>query len=430
MPPTDTLPAPAPTSTSQTPRRGLLDPSIYDKILTDQDKKPVTLKLKRAIPVQSQPGNWLDTKILNADKDDKLTNGENAVLSAAASIVNSIDPRIAAAFPNGRPMMDQSEPVSCKHCKKPVLKIAAASHIKECLRKKQEKMQKKKEAKDAAMRKGRNNGLSPDPELEDGDRKITGRKTALAEDGSDLKSKSGKKRKAEDGSLLDGASAKKKKKDDLKSKAAKPKGPVDVEKQCGVPLANGMLCARSLTCKSHSMGAKRAVPGRSLPYDMLLAQYQKKNQAKQQRAAIDASAAMADELLEPPGTIDSDEERDAVMASFTRAFRPNAFTGSRVAAPSLFSSGPMIPARSKYKMVRIKEMLNHALGGVKGANLFATPATLMAQQTPLQSALPPGPSSDDLMGSHSRRPSMTMGRPGSLHPGSRKASMSGAVAAA
>ncbi len=30
------------------------------------------------------------------------------------------------------------------------------------------------------------------------------------------------------------------------------------------------------------MGAKRAVPGRSLPYDMLLAAYQKKNQAKQQ----------------------------------------------------------------------------------------------------------------------------------------------------
>lgn len=59
-------------------------------------------------------------------------------------------------------------------------------------------------------------------------------------------------------------------------------GPVDVERQCGVLLANGMPCARSLTCKSHSMGAKRAVAGRSLPYDMLLAAYQKKNQAKQQ----------------------------------------------------------------------------------------------------------------------------------------------------
>jgi hypothetical protein len=58
-------------------------------------------------------------------------------------------------------------------------------------------------------------------------------------------------------------------------------GPVDVERQCGV-IKDGVPCARSLTCKSHSMGAKRAVAGRSLPYDMLLAAYQKKNQAKQQ----------------------------------------------------------------------------------------------------------------------------------------------------
>lgn len=59
-------------------------------------------------------------------------------------------------------------------------------------------------------------------------------------------------------------------------------GPVDVERQCGVIIKENVQCARSLTCKSHSMGAKRAVPGRSLPYDMLLAAYQKKNQAKQQ----------------------------------------------------------------------------------------------------------------------------------------------------
>ena len=88
-----------------------------------------------------------------------------------------------------------------------------------------------------------------------------------------------KKRKADDD---DSKPNKKKKKEDNKPKAAKPKGPVDVERQCGVTLPNGQQCARSLTCKSHSMGAKRAVPGRSLPYDMLLAAYQKKNQARQQ----------------------------------------------------------------------------------------------------------------------------------------------------
>ena len=63
-------------------------------------------------------------------------------------------------------------------------------------------------------------------------------------------------------------------------------GPVDVERQCGVIIKDGVQCARSLTCKSHSMGAKRAVPGRSLPYDMLLAAYQKKNQAKQQSTSF------------------------------------------------------------------------------------------------------------------------------------------------
>lgn len=73
-------------------------------------------------------------------------------------------------------------------------------------------------------------------------------------------------------------SAKKEKK--VKKTEVKPKGPVDVEKQCGVPLPQGGLCARSLTCKSHSMGSKRAVTGRSQPYDILLAQYQKKNHAK------------------------------------------------------------------------------------------------------------------------------------------------------
>lgn len=96
----------------------------------------------------------------------------------------------------------------------------------------------------------------------------------------DDSTKKGKKRKADEDDSKE--PKKKKKKDEPKAKAAKPKGPVDVEKQCGVQLPNGAQCARSLTCKSHSMGAKRAVPGRSLPYDMLLQQYQKRNQAKQQ----------------------------------------------------------------------------------------------------------------------------------------------------
>lgn len=99
--------------------------------------------------------------------------------------------------------------------------------------------------------------------------------------------KTAKKRKAEDTPGAKKAPSKSAKttdsgkKDKNKKKVeVKPKGPVNVEKQCGVPLPQGGLCARSLTCKSHSMGSKRAVTGRSQPYDILLAQYQKKNHAK------------------------------------------------------------------------------------------------------------------------------------------------------
>lgn len=193
-----------------------------------------------------------------------------------------------AAFPTGQPREDQLETVICKHCKRPVMKQAAAEHIRGCLRAKQEKARRKKEARDAANRAKEK--VEKDGE-DDGDGEegtgstMKGQKSAkksavkgMGDDGT----KKGKKRKADGEDDKDKEPKKKKKKDEQKPKVPKPKGPVDVEKQCGVTLPNGAQCARSLTCKSHSMGAKRAVPGRSLPYDMLLQAYQKKNQARQQ----------------------------------------------------------------------------------------------------------------------------------------------------
>lgn len=76
-----------------------------------------------------------------------------------------------------------------------------------------------------------------------------------------------------------------KKPSEKKQKVVKPpkvkppgrvKGPLDLDKQCGVIIPGGAPCARSLTCKSHSMSSKRAVEGRSRPYDVLLGLYQKK----------------------------------------------------------------------------------------------------------------------------------------------------------
>lgn len=196
--------------------------------------------------------------------------------ASASPVVNPLDEKTTIGFPSGRPVDDKVDTVQCKHCRRPVLRASSTSHVRECLNRKQEKLKKKKEAKeakDAALRKEKG---------EDDEGGKNARKSAIkgAVDGEGAKK--GKKRKI-DGDAEKAPNAKKKKKDEPKLKTAKAKGPVDVERQCGVPLPNGGFCARSLTCKSHSMGLKRGVPGRSLPYDMLLAQYQKKNQAKQQR---------------------------------------------------------------------------------------------------------------------------------------------------
>ena len=53
--------------------------------------------------------------------------------------------------------------------------------------------------------------------------------------------------------------------------------PLSPSRNCFVPNpSTGQPCARSLTCKTHSMGAKRAVP-RAQPFDILLHEWQKTN---------------------------------------------------------------------------------------------------------------------------------------------------------
>jgi len=217
------------------------------------------------------------------------------------------------------------------------LKSAAENHVKQCLKLKREKAQRKKEQKEAREREKK--GLAAADKDEEGDTKMDdddddddvspekkgpeGLKSTKKSAGKKVEvddTKKGKKRKA-DGDA-EKAPKPKKKKEEPKLKAPKPKGissdkesfsdllhiifisghlfpitdkrrrkpgPVDVERQCGV-MKDGVPCARSLTCKSHSMGAKRAVPGRSLPYDMLLTAYQKKNQAKQQSKSLPFAA--------------------------------------------------------------------------------------------------------------------------------------------
>lgn len=317
------------------------------------------------------------------------------------------------------------------------------SHVGLCFEKKKDKARKKKEAKEAkakeAKEKNEEKEKEKDQQVDDqqsalkssnalseggasGEGIIKSAKKSAAKATTDGPPKKSKKRKADGEGEKEPKKKKAKKDEPPKPKVPKPKGPVDVEKQCGVVLPNGGFCARSLTCKSHSMGAKRSVPGRSLPYDLLLAQYQKKNQAKQQsraspsclllrcgfpyiptshfiiptdfikthtfplpfpskqsdryfsplfanfflppiEAAMDANAPLPDEL-DTAGPVDSDEEKDAVMAAIARS-RP------RPCAQHVF-----VNTRHKYQYVRMKEMLSTALLG-RGApgGLFATTPT-------------------------------------------------------
>ena len=257
---------------------------------------------------------------------------------------------------------------------------AVASHAPLCDKKK-EINRKKKEAKEAKAKDARAKEAAEEKD-KDGD-SVMGESVAASQreneagDGADGPTKKppkksaskvsvdgpkkSKKRKADGEGDKEPKKKKLKKDEPPKPKLPKPKGPVNVEQQCGVMLPNGGFCARSLTCKSHSMGAKRSVPGRSLPYDQLLAMYQKRNQAKIQKAALEAKAPLLDDGP-PEGPVDSDEEKDAVMAGMARI------------RPMPLDHHVFVPTTRKYKHIRMKEMLGNALGsrGQGGGGLFGS----------------------------------------------------------
>jgi SAGA-associated factor 73 len=299
--------------------------------------------------------------------EDKKKSKDGAITATSPSPdVSQLEDVSRETYHLGRPVEDFLEMHQCKLCKKGISRTAAKDHIAQCLRIKKEKAQRKKEAREARERlkeaareeearkaEGDGNPQGDDDSDDEEERKEgNAGKTSKKAKKTDV---SGKKRKAE-GELDKGKA--KKKKDEPKPKVAKPKGPVDVERQCGVPLPNGQLCARSLTCKSHSMSAKRGVPGRSLPYDMLLAAYQKKNQAKQQKAAIDANAPLEDEDEANAAAVDSDEETAAVMAALA-TWNPQPVVPQPVFAP----------IKRQYQLARLHEQLQTATNGGR-VNIF------------------------------------------------------------
>ncbi|KAI0530132.1 SCA7, zinc-binding domain-containing protein [Xylaria digitata] len=334
------------------------------------------IKLKKPLPKQTKPGNWKDGSVADDERKVKRTASPSTAPSAPSlsPVVNPLDEGPRETFTSGRPLEDNLNLQQCRLCKKGVIKAAAKAHIDNCMKIKKEKAQRKKEAREARERaKEQAREEEARKADEDGDAKINDDSDEDDDGSPDKKTNAkaskklgggkkpdgefkGKKRKAD--ADADKGPKNKKKKEEPKPKVPKPKGPVDVEKQCGVLLPNGQPCARSLTCKSHSMGAKRAVAGRSLPYDMLLAAYQKKNQAKQQKAALDANAPLEEDDEANGGPVDSDEETAAVMSALAR------WNPQPVLPQPIFT-----PIRRTYQLARLREQLQTATNGGR-TNIF------------------------------------------------------------
>ena len=75
-------------------------------------------------------------------------------------------------------------------------------------------------------------------------------------------------------------------------------------------------------------------------------------------AALESQPLLPDDELAPSGPIDSDEEKDLVLAAIARS------------RPQPIYQPQIIPLRRKYQHVRLKEMLGSALGGRAGGGLF------------------------------------------------------------
>jgi SAGA-associated factor 73 len=346
------------------------------------------IKLQYSPPAFTKIGNWRDGGVLEDpfnEKRSKLIRGPASFNDISALLpVDHAGEASFEEFSSSRPLIDSTSLMQCKHCRKSRLKAGSRYHIDRCLLNKKFKAQRKKEAREARERAKEaakekqvsrlddadDDKVDDDSEVEDDGKKVTsGVKSMRKASAKKPEFLKGKKRKADID--VDQGPRNKKKKDDPKPKTVKPKGPVDVERQCGVLLPNGQPCARSLTCKSHSMGAKRAVVGRSLPYDMLLAAYQKKNQAKQQKAALDANAPIDDEEDAHGGPIDSDEETAAVMGALAQ------WNPQPVVPQPTFD-----PIRSQYHAAQLHESLQLATNGGR-INIFKV-ATSAVHREPIE----------------------------------------------
>lgn len=60
----NTMQAAPPASSGTQTKHSLVDSAVYDKISTEEDKKPLTIKLRKPGVKQTKPGNWKESEVL------------------------------------------------------------------------------------------------------------------------------------------------------------------------------------------------------------------------------------------------------------------------------------------------------------------------------------------------------------------------------
>lgn len=222
----------------------------------------------------------------------------------------------------------------CKHCERPIIGDTNV-HLQRCAVYQVSRIQKERDSSstNASTTTTANNTTKVA-------KRSSSTTSTSSKDSKEAKEVKAKKEKAEKAP----PAPRRSKPREAKSKASTKGKVVDVDKQCGVPLPNGGLCARSLTCKTHAMGAKRAVQGRTAPYDALLADLQRRNQLKLQQKKDGV-----EEEEEPSAPVDPETEVKMVLEAVQRS------------TPVPLERKVLMPARISNGFFRMREMLAGAL---------------------------------------------------------------------
>ncbi|KAK6458159.1 SCA7, zinc-binding domain-containing protein [Scheffersomyces xylosifermentans] len=336
-------------------------------------------------PVWKEFGVYLDKRIdIHPRPDDDDESSQNAIKSRY----------IKDSLPDKSYLSQNINYKLCNSCNRPIGEASLQSHYSKCVEMKQRKQDELVDGNSTSANKrkrGRGNALLDlEPSSVDSSRNSTPvPSTPTASNGSARpkkkykKSQTQKEKEAANAAAAAAAAASssapgekkeavppsagsggKKKKQPKPKTVAKPKGPVDVEKQCGVPLPSGGFCARSLTCKTHSMGAKRAVLGRSAPYDVLLQQYQKRNQAK--IAASNALAAQRRENAAFHGEDGAESSNGDAAGAINKILDPDEET--HLVLEGLSKNNPMplerkiiLPVRHRHRFLAAREFYANSL---------------------------------------------------------------------